>query len=245
LSDQVFWEQLGLRPGAGREQIRRAYRRLARRHHPDTHPEGEKALQELKMIALNEAYAHLMRRGSDGPPGDSAGPRRPPPRSAPPRAGSAPPKAGFAPPRAGSAPPKAGFAPPRAGSAPPKAGFALALHRDPAYVTYKQGFVHYSRALQGIEALYRSARSGRRVVRSLRRPAGAHFRPRDDAYERFAAGLAELRQAHGYFSRVIEDFEGSVWRRDAEVKLGRIERFTRLYRRILGNLGLAGEPPDV
>lgn len=237
MSDQVFWAQLGLRPGAGREQIRRAYRRLARRHHPDTHPEGEKALQELKMIALNEAYAHLMRRGPGGPGdpggprGETAGPSRSPPRRS-------------APAQPASGPPLAGYAPPETAHAPPEAGFALAPHRDPAYVTYKQGFVHYSRALQGIEALYRSARSGRRVVRRARRPAGAHFRPRDDAYERFAAGLAELRQAHAYFSRVIDDHGQSVWRRDAEVKLGRIERFTRLYRRILGNLGLAGEPPD-
>jgi hypothetical protein len=63
-----------------------------------------------------------------------------------------------------------------------------------------------------------------------------HFKPRDDAYQRFAEGLVELRRAHEYFSRVVHEFDGSIWKHDARVKLRRIERFSALYRRILGNL---------
>ncbi|UCF98451.1 MAG: hypothetical protein JSV89_02695, partial [Spirochaetaceae bacterium] len=102
----------------------------------------------------------------------------------------------------------------------------LGFHKDPSYAYYKQGFVHFSRAIHGIEALYQSL-SQRRVV---------HFKPRDDAYQRFTEGLVELRRSHEYFSRVVQEFESSIWKHDAQLKLRRIERFTSLYRRILGNL---------
>ncbi len=64
----------------------------------------------------------------------------------------------------------------------------------------------------------------------------AHFNPRDDAYERFAGSLNELRRAHEYFQRVAEEHSRSVWAPDARVKLLRVERFSELYRRILRNL---------
>ncbi len=99
-------------------------------------------------------------------------------------------------------------------------------HREPAYAYYKQGFIHYSRAIHGIQALYRS----------FRRPHPVHFDPRDDAYERFAGSLTELRLAHEYFQRVAGEHAGSVWAPDARVKLARIARFSELYRRILRNL---------
>jgi curved DNA-binding protein CbpA len=262
VSDRVFWDQLGLRRGAARGEIRRAYHRLARKHHPDIFPEQQKPLQELKMIALNEAYAYLMRLSRLSTPdwsserAQAAEPNR---RGSPGRAsetGAAPSGAGAR--DYGPAAPSYGPAPPTYGPAP--LTYGLALHRDPSYVTYKQGFVHYSRALQGIEALYRSmSRTAVRVevgpssrpeigpsfrpevgpsFRPEVGPSATHFEPRDDAYQRFAAGLSELRQAHEYFSRVVQDYEQSIWRRDAEVKLGRIERFTLLYRRIVQNLGI-------
>ncbi|UCF99563.1 MAG: J domain-containing protein, partial [Spirochaetaceae bacterium] len=60
MTDQFFWHELGLQPGADRKQIKRAYWQLARQNHPDFFPEDRKAVQELKMITLNEAYAYLM-----------------------------------------------------------------------------------------------------------------------------------------------------------------------------------------
>ena len=102
-----------------------------------------------------------------------------------------------------------------AGEPPPEeksaASAGVGFHREPAYAYYKQGFIHYSRAVHGIEA-------------------------RDDAAERFAAGLTELRRAHEYFTRVAEEHAGSGWAPDARVKLARIERFSGLYRKILRNL---------
>jgi curved DNA-binding protein CbpA len=194
MSDPIFWRELGLEPGADRKQIKRAYWQLARQNHPDFFPEERKAIQELKMIALNEAYAYLMGtlRAEGGLRFDTSW--------------------------GGSG--VTGVA------EPVSKRTDLGFHKDPSYAYYKQGFIHFSRAIHGIEALYQSL-SQRRVV---------HFKPRDDAYQRFAEGLVELRRAHEYFSRVVHEFDGSIWKHDARVKLRRIERFSALYRRILGNL---------
>lgn len=55
-----YYRVLGLRPTATREEIRRAYRRLARRVHPDAHPERQNDVRATERMALlNEAYAVL------------------------------------------------------------------------------------------------------------------------------------------------------------------------------------------
>jgi len=203
MEERCFWELLGLRPGADRREVKRAYYRLARQNHPDFFPPERKPLQELKMISLNEAYAQLMARGVPPEPTEPAERPEPPQPAAP-------------------------------GSATPEpASAAVGLHREPAYAYYKQGFIHYSRAVHGVEALYQSIKRRRRL----------HFSPRDDAYERFAAGLTELGRAHEYFERVAAEHPGSVWAPDAGVKLARIERFSQLYRRILRNLRASGPAP--
>lgn len=198
VDDRHFWELLGLQPGAGRQAIKRAYHRLARRNHPDFFPAADKPRQGLRMITLNEAYAHLLRRtGVD----DAA-------------------EAG----EGQAAEDSLADRPAAAAEAPPAS--PLGFHREPAYAYYKQGFVHYSRAIHGIQALYRS----------LRRLYPVHFDPRDDAFERFAGSLSELARAHEYFQRVTAEHAESVWAPDARVKLARVERFSELYRRILRNL---------
>jgi len=250
MNDSFFWRELGLEPGEDRKQIKRAYWQLARKNHPDFFPEDRKAVQELKMIALNEAYAYLMgtfrRAGDRGEGGRAFGNRG--------AAGT-----GFrdtedfrysggrtahgqtnGQAQAGDGEPFATgdlrFDTSRSGTGatgvaePLSDRTDLGFHKDPSYAYYKQGFVHFSRAIHGIEALYQSL-SQRRVV---------HFKPKDDAYQRFAEGLVELRRAHEYFSRVVQEFDGSIWKHDARMKLRRIERFTGLYRRILGNLTAGG-----
>jgi hypothetical protein len=240
MSDSFFWRELGLQPGADRKQIKRAYWQLARQNHPDFFPDERKAVQELKMIALNAAYAHLMgvirhdqhvassqssgnQGGNYGGGGASrAGNTR--------TVGAGRRYTG----RVGDGGEADTVRFDTSWSGPGATGVAepmsertdLGFHKDPSYAYYKQGFVHFSRAIHGIEALYQSL-SQRRVV---------HFKPRDDAYQRFAEGLVELRNANDYFSRVVQEFEDSIWKHDARLKLRRIERFTNLYRRILGNL---------
>jgi curved DNA-binding protein CbpA len=52
-----YFAVLEITAGAGEQEIRSAYRRLARRYHPDLHPERADGEQRLK--ELNEAYAVL------------------------------------------------------------------------------------------------------------------------------------------------------------------------------------------
>jgi hypothetical protein len=209
MDDRYFWELLGLQPGADRRALKRAYHQLARQNHPDFFSPEEKPLQGLRMITLNEAYAHLLRR--TGPEAQA-------------REEEA----------AEEAEEPAAGAPGASPSAAPDyaASSELGFHREPAYAYYKQGFVHYSRAIHGIQALYRS----------FRRLYPVHFDPRDDAYERFAGSLTELARAHEYFQRVAEEHGESVWAPDARVKLARVERFGELYRRILRNLRESRRP---
>ena len=55
-----YYQVLGINPSASRQEIRVAYRRLARRHHPDTNPDWEDDAQATQRMALlNEAYAVL------------------------------------------------------------------------------------------------------------------------------------------------------------------------------------------
>ena len=49
-----YYEVLGVKRGAGQNEIKKAYRKLAKSYHPDTHPGDSKAEQKFKEI--NEAY---------------------------------------------------------------------------------------------------------------------------------------------------------------------------------------------
>lgn len=60
MSEQDYYQVLGVRPSATRDEIRRAYRRLARQVHPDTNPEWEDDREaNARMAVLNAAYAVL------------------------------------------------------------------------------------------------------------------------------------------------------------------------------------------
>jgi molecular chaperone DnaJ len=54
---QDYYATLGLKKSASAEEIRKAYRRLARKHHPDVNP-GDKAAEE-QFKAIQEAYSVL------------------------------------------------------------------------------------------------------------------------------------------------------------------------------------------
>ena len=54
-----YYKVLGLAKTASAEEIKKAYRRFARKYHPDLHPGAQKAEMERKFKELNEAYEVL------------------------------------------------------------------------------------------------------------------------------------------------------------------------------------------
>jgi hypothetical protein len=64
LNQRTALAKLGLSPGANEEAIRKAYRRLARKYHPDINPAPN--AQEL-FIEIQEAYDYLTRIKNQGP----------------------------------------------------------------------------------------------------------------------------------------------------------------------------------
>ena len=104
---------------------------------------------------------------------------------------------------------------------------SVGFHKDPSYAYYKQGFVNYSRALNGIMSVHDIM--GKKKIKRL-------DQGESEMAERFINSLTLLRLAHGYFSRVVAEHTDSMWRRDADIKLKKIERFSQLYRRILANM---------
>ncbi|MBR2782071.1 MAG: DnaJ domain-containing protein [Oscillospiraceae bacterium] len=58
------YEVLGVKPGASDEEIKRAYRELARKYHPDNYTDNPLAdLAQEKMQEINEAYDILTKNG--------------------------------------------------------------------------------------------------------------------------------------------------------------------------------------
>jgi hypothetical protein len=78
VSNQNFYDTLGVRPGASAEELKRAYRREAMKWHPDRHKEGAaKAAAEKKFKQVSEAYQALASgRGQSSGGGTSSGPRQ-------------------------------------------------------------------------------------------------------------------------------------------------------------------------
>lgn len=76
-----YYEVLGIQKGASEDEIKKAYRKMARENHPDLHPDNVEECEE-RMKEINEAYAVLSdpekrqrydQFGHDAPDGDFGG----------------------------------------------------------------------------------------------------------------------------------------------------------------------------
>jgi hypothetical protein len=221
VSDSYFREILGVEPRASRDDIKRAYHRLVMENHPDRFPPEKKPVQELAMITLNEAYGFLMSwvdSEARSEAGRSAGTSEPVSRRSKPAGRT---RAG----RSSAAPASAGQGAPPGGQSAPAPRPGVTHPKDPSYAYYKQGFINFSVALHGIAEMNRKIASQKSTA----------FKPYRVAQD-FANSLSLLAAAHAYFLRVVEEYSASVWCADAQAKLKRIERFTKLYRKILANM---------
>lgn len=52
-----YYEVLGLKKGASEDEIKKAFKSMARKYHPDLHPDDKEAAEKFKEI--NEAYEVL------------------------------------------------------------------------------------------------------------------------------------------------------------------------------------------
>ena len=52
-----YYRSLGVQPGATAEELKKAYRGLAKKYHPDLHPGDKEA--EARFKEINEAYETL------------------------------------------------------------------------------------------------------------------------------------------------------------------------------------------
>ncbi len=138
MADGYFQEVLGLPRDATRAQVRQAYRRLVMENHPDRFPAERKAVQELAMITLTEAYTALMSM--------APGLQEPHPREERARP-------------EGSRP--SGERRPAGDRATACGRGSVAPHGDPAYAYYKQGFINFSLAIHGIAEINRRIAAGR------------------------------------------------------------------------------------
>ncbi len=57
MAEKDLYQVLGVKRGAGKDEVKKAYRKLARKYHPDLNPGNEKAEKRFKEI--NEAYEIL------------------------------------------------------------------------------------------------------------------------------------------------------------------------------------------
>ncbi len=63
------YDVLGISPNASKEEIKAAYRTLAKKYHPDSNPGNRNAAD--KMNEINDAYAFLQSQGGESiPEGD-------------------------------------------------------------------------------------------------------------------------------------------------------------------------------
>ncbi len=206
----VWHALLGIDATAPLADVKAAYHRAAKRHHPDLFPAADRDRREQEMMKINEAYLRLVSAAVNGTESNQAG--SPPAPESRPRSAE----------RAARCEPPAGEAP-----RGPNNGTDVGDLRDPAYVYYKQGFRYYG---LGATQLYRKDPAVMRRQLAELRTCNPHL------LDLALRALTCFERAHGYFRTVVERYPHSIWAGDARYKLRRIQRFNAIYHRICANV---------
>ena len=223
----TYYDILGIPQNASREELKQAYRRIAKRNHPDLFPETERKTRLARMSAINEAYrvigiemglreSEIAFRKEKVPQGPSKQDTEKSQKS-------------FGAGTFGAQ----GFASNAFAAAPPPAfdPFAPAMPKDPGYVYYKRGCVLFS---QGRRALLQRYNGRRLDFTNLTA----------DVLKLAVSSLGYFHKAHEHFRQVVERYPDSIWLRDSELKMYFLRRYDVIYRRICENMRQQLQPTD-
>lgn len=196
------------------DEVRAAYRRLAKRNHPDLFPDEHRSRQQLRMMRINEAYMAVLAELAEQPVGD--GGRDAPDTAAEPSSAPARGQEAFF--RAWAT---------KAAPGEPAGTTAVGGLRDPAYAYYKQGFRYFN--LGATELARKEAPKLREALAT------------EGTADRYILRLAlralhSFERSYSYFLVVVEQYPTSPWAADARYKLRRLETFSAIYQRICENL---------
>lgn len=215
----LHYQILGITPEASLLEVKKAYRILAHRYHPDKSAPERLHQNTRIMTRLNEAYrrackeaikkqknaAHqAMNAKSKSAPAPS-----PPPAAPKRRQAQTPPASGHA--NADHSAPGANLGSQQ--KAPQEK--SPALPKDPAYSLYKQGHIYFHRGFYKF------------------------YRKKEHIENKLAAALeiiANFQKAYEYYNRVIEEHPESPWRADAAYKIQKIKKLTPIYHKIFERL---------
>ncbi|MFW5744206.1 MAG: DnaJ domain-containing protein [Spirochaetota bacterium] len=211
------YAMLELEPGCSLADARAAYRRLAKRNHPDLFPDEARARQQLRMMRINEAYMGVLAELTESATPSAAG------------AGVPPAERGAAAPQDGAGGEEAFFTAwgEKAKPGAPSSVTAVGSLRDPAYAYYKQGFRYFN--LGATELSRKEAPKLRRYLATEGTADGYILRLALRALHYF-------ERSYSYFLVVVERYPTSPWYADARWKLRRLEKFSAIYQRICENL---------
>ena len=97
--------------------------------------------------------------------------------------------------------------------------------KDPAYAYYKQGFKHYSDGQRKFYNRYLKEEQRIRYVFNWKY-----------LLKLATESLQAFERSYGYFRKVVEEYPDSIWARDADLKIKRLQRFNAIYRKICNNI---------